>query len=306
MINKNNIMRHKSFLVSIFLSLFLLSCATETSQIQAVKPEITPDITIAQTSPNTSVKRVVALSSLSADIIAELDKTKLVGVVGSKLLQDDPRFKDIPQVSQGQNAPNLEKIVALKPDLVIGVAGFSDVPLQKLQQLGIKTLSTKVYSWESLEDLTKNLAEKIGADPQLLLNRYETFLPEKKNQKNQNLSTLVLVSRQPILAPNKNSWAGDIVSRFGAKNVAAELQGNGPIGGYVTLSAEKVLEANPDVLIVVNAETTLLDSLKKEPFWQKLKATQNNQVYVFDYYGMVNPGSIAAIEKSAQELKKIF
>jgi iron complex transport system substrate-binding protein len=117
---------------------------------------------------------------------------------------------------------------------------------------------------------------------------------------------LVLVSRQPILAPNKESWAGDIVSRFGAKNVAAELQGNSPIGGYVTLSAEKVLEANPDVLIVVNAEPTLLDSLKKEPFWQKLKATQNNQVYVFDYYGMVNPGSIAAIEKSAQELKKIF
>jgi iron complex transport system substrate-binding protein len=59
-------------------------------------------------------------------------------------------------------------------------------------------------------------------------------------------------------------------------------------------------------LIVVNAEPTLLNSLKKEPFWQQLRATQNNQVYVFDYYGMVNPGSIAAIEKSAQKLKKIF
>lgn len=295
-------MRYKSFLISLFLSLFLFSCATEITQTQVT----TQDIKTEQQSPKTSFNRVVALSSLAADIISQLDQTKLVGIVGSQLLKDDGKFKDIPRVSAEQNPPNLEKIVALKPDLVIGVAGFSNVPLQKLKQLGIETLSTKVYSWEALEELTKNIAEKISADPQPLLNRYKAFLPKKQNPENQKLSTLVLVSRQPILAPNKNSWAGDIVSRFGGKNVAAELQSNSPIGGYVTLSAEKVLEANPDVLIVVNAEPTLLNSLKKEPFWQQLRATQNNQVYVFDYYGMVNPGSIAAIEKSAQKLKKIF
>jgi iron complex transport system substrate-binding protein len=193
--------------------------------------------------------------------------------------------------------------VALKPDVVIGSAGFSDVPLQKIKQLGIQTLSTKVNSWEALEELTKTLAEKINADPKPLLNRYKNLLPDHQNQ---NISTLVLVSRQPLLTPNKNSWAGDLISRFGAKNIAAELQGNSPIGGYITLSAEKILEANPEVLIVVNAESALLDSLKKEPFWQKLQATKNNRVYVFDYYGLVNPGSLDAIEKTSQELKKIL
>jgi iron complex transport system substrate-binding protein len=298
-------MRHKSFLISLLLTVFLVSCTTETTQVAEVPSETQQNATTTPAAPETEVKRIVALSSLSADVISELDQTKLVGIVGSKLLKDDPRFKDIPQVSQGQTPPNLEKIVALKPDLVIGVAGFSDAPLKKLNDLGINTLSTKVYDWQALEDFTKNIAEKIGADPQPLLNRYKSFLPDQNNP-NKNLSTLVLVSRKPILAPNKESWAGDIVSRFGAKNVAAELQGNNPIGGYVSLSAEKVLESNPDVLIVVNAEPTLLDSLKKEPFWQKLKATQNNQVYVFDYYGMVNPGSIAAIEKTSQKLKDIF
>lgn len=91
-----------------------------------------------------------------------------------------------------------------------------------------------------------------------------------------------------------------------SENIASELQGNSPIGGYVTLYAEKFLEANPDVLIIVNAEPNLLNSLKKEPFWQKLKATKNNRVYVFDYYGLVNPGSLNAIEKACQELKKVF
>jgi iron complex transport system substrate-binding protein len=183
-------MRYKSFLISLFLSLFLFSCATEITQTQVT----TQDIKTEQQSPKTSFNRVVALSSLAADIISQLDQTKLVGIVGSQLLKDDGKFKDIPRVSAEQNPPNLEKIVALKPDLVIGVAGFSNVPLQKLKQLGIETLSTKVYSWEALEELTKNIAEKISADPQPLLNRYKAFLPKKQNPENQKLSTLVLVS----------------------------------------------------------------------------------------------------------------
>ncbi|MEA5616874.1 ABC transporter substrate-binding protein [Cronbergia sp. UHCC 0137] len=277
-----------SSILAFLLTLVLAGCTTVRTQEPHTQ------------SPVPRVQKVIALSSLSADIIAYLDQTKLVGITGSRLFKDDPKFKDIPRVSEGQGLPSLEKIVALKPDLVIGASGFSDVTLKRLEELKIRTLSTKVNSWQSLEDITKTLAEVINVDPQSLLNRYKSFLPEKLNQTN---STLVLVSRQPILTPNKNSWAGDLLTKFGIKNVAAELQGNSPIGGYVTLSAEKVLEANPDSLIVVNAESTLLDSLKKETFWQQLQATKNNRVYVFDYYGLVNPGSLNAIEKACQQLK---
>ena len=126
---------------------------------------------------------------------------------------------------------------------------FLTYQFKDFKQLGIPTFLTQVNNWESLEELTKKLAQLINADPQPLLNRYKNFLPNKPTQ---NHSTLVLVSRQPILAPNKNSWAGDLLAKFQAKNIAAELQGKSPIGGYVTLSAEKILEANPEVIIVVN------------------------------------------------------
>ncbi|TVP59922.1 MAG: ABC transporter substrate-binding protein [Nodularia sp. (in: Bacteria)] len=283
------------------LSLVLVSCNTATTQ----QPQVSATIT-AQQLPKESATRVVALSSLATDIIYQLDPTKLVGITGSKLFNDDPRFDDITRVSQGQSPPNLEKIVALKPDLVIGAEGFSTQPMQRLQQLGVSTLLTKVNNWESLEELTKQLAQLIDADPQPLLNRYQTFLPDNLTQ---SPSTLVLVSRQPILAPNRNSWAGDLLAKFQAKNLAAELQGQSPIGGYVTLSAEKILEANPEVIIVINSpqggsETAVLDSFKKEAFWQQLQATKNNRVYIFDYYGLVNPGSIETIEKACQQLQQ--
>ncbi|AFY42301.1 ABC transporter substrate-binding protein [Nostoc sp. PCC 7107] len=288
--------------LAIILSVFLNACSTATNQQpQAQTPAITATLNNQQVA-----ERVVSLSSLATDIIYQLDKTKLVGIAGNSLFKNVPGFEDIPRVSEGQTPPNLEKIVALKPDLVIGIEGFSTQVIQRLQELKIPTLLTQLKTWDSLENLTQKIGDLIGENPQALLNRYKSFLPDKQEQ---NISTLVLVSNQPILTPNKSSWAGNLLEKFQLRNVAAELQGKSPFGGYVTLSAEKVLEVNPDTIIVINppqakSNKEIIESFSKEPFWQKLKATQNNRVYIFDYYGLVNPGSINAIEKTSQQLKK--
>ena len=280
----------------LWLSLGIFACTNTTTE-QAKNTDAT---TISTSQQSQLVKRVVSLTSLSADIIYQLDSAKLVGISGSSLFKNDSRFKDIPRVSEGQATPNLEKIVALKPDLVIGAEGFSNLTTDKLKELGITTLLTKVDSWEGLQELTKTLAKIVDADSTPLLNRYQTFVPDKLTQ---NPSTLVLVSRQPILSPSKKSWAGNLLEKFQAKNLTADLQTKMSVPGYVTLSAEKVLEANPDVLIVVSPQPGLLKSFKSESFWNQLKATKNNRVYEFDYYGLVNPGSVDAIEKACQQLK---
>ena len=297
----------RRLLSAILLVLFLSGCATTTEKPTAtVTSSSQTTLTNSSQTPNSPVQRVVALSSLAADIIYQLDNTKLVGIPGSSLLRKNSAFDNITRVSEGRTAPNLEKIVALKPDLVIGAQGFSNQTTTKLEKLGIPTLLTEVDNWESLEELTKNLAQTIDADPQPLLKRYQTFLLENNSQ---DLSSLVLVSTQPILSPNKNSWAGDLLTKFQLKNVAADLQGKSPIAGYVTLSAEKILQQNPEILLVANPplakdDTELLKSFKKQPFWNKLQATQNNRVYIFDYYGLVNPGSIDAIEEACNKLKQ--
>lgn len=296
------------FCLSILLSLVTLACTPSPTQ-QATKIINTPVATSTQQKSKEPAKRVIALTSLSADIIYQLDKTKLVGIAGSSLLNNDPRFKDTTRVASGRTQPNLEKIAALKPDLVIAASGFSDQIIDRLQELKINTLQSKIDSWKSLEDLTNTLAQEIGANPQPLLERYQKLLAQSNLQVS-NTSTLVLVSRQPILTPNKNSWAGDMLNQFKVNNIAADLQGNSPISGYVPLSPEKILEANPQIIIVTNSpqsnsEQQVIDGFKKEPFWQKLQASKSNRIYVFDYHGLVNPGSIDAIEKAAQKLQEI-
>ncbi len=261
----------------------------------------------SQTSPSaptgTPGNRIVALTSLSADLVQTLDDDALMGIPGNALLRDDARFEGLPTVSEGRTEPDLEQIVALEPTLVIGAAGFHDRTLQRLADLGIATLTTEVNSWEDLRDLTESLATTVDADPQPLLERYDACLAEAPDS---GPTTLVLVSRQPLLTPNKTSWAGDFLEQFNVANVAADLQGDSPFEGYITLPEEKVLDSNPEVLLVVDAGENLLEQLKGEPFWSQLKATGQNQVHSFNYFGLVNPGSLASIEQTCTQLGILF
>ncbi|MDJ1176208.1 ABC transporter substrate-binding protein [Roseofilum capinflatum] len=284
--------------LAICLSWSLFAC----TQPQMATPEET-----ALRSPEEirteSVERVVALTSLSADILHRLDASKLVGIPGSPLLENDPRFSQIPAVSQGQTAPSLEKIIALKPDLVIGATGFHDQIAARLAELNIETYLAALESWESLEALTEAIASAINVDPQPLLSQYQTLLPPSTSP---SPATLILASTQPILSPNKNSWSGDFLNRFNFENVTANLQGNAPISGYITLSPEKILQIDPDILIVIQfGGQSPLSEFKSQGFWSELKAVKTEQVYVFDYYGLINPGTIDSIRRASEALLKL-
>ncbi len=288
----------KTIIVGVLLSLLLFACGSNS---------VTPNTQTSTSSPTSvsddrDINRIVALTSLSADIIYNLDKTKLVGISGSRILKDKPEFAKFETVSQDRTQPNLEKIIALKPDLVIGAAGFHDRILENFAKTGIKTITYETKSWNSLIEITNTLAQTIKADPQALLTRYQTFLEPKPEK---SASALILTSSQPIIAPNKNSWAGDLLSKFNLNNVAAELQGDSQFQGYINLSAEKILQINPDILIAIDTSQGVVDGLKAKPFWQELKATKNNRIYKFDYYGLINPGSIDAIENACNQLKQV-
>lgn len=297
--------------IAIFFNLLLIACTTTTENNQnAENPgessNIATQVKVNQADKPEieNAKRVVALTSLSADIIHRLDATRLVGIPGSRLLRKDQRFKELPTVSEGRAQPNLEKIVALKPDLVIGAVGFHDPTLKKLKDLGITTLSSKTNSWDALIKHTKDLAEATNTDANPLLQKYDSL---NKDIPQNSSSILVLVSSQPVLSPNKNSWTGDLLNKFNANNLTANLQGESIGQGYVTLSEEKIVQENPEILLVVDpSRVGVINQLKSKSFWNKLKAAQNEQVYVFDYHGLVNPGSIDKIEETSDRLKKIL
>ena len=289
---------------------WLTGCKSNGDRLSAATttPNLVPPPTATIPAANLTAKigkaeRVVALTSLSADIIHRLSPNKLVGITGSKLLTQNPAFSKLPRVAEGRTPPNLEKIVALKPDLVIGAAGMHDQVLAQLKSSGIPVLATKIDRWSTLASLTKTLATSVQADPAPLLKSYRGYFTPKPKK---TAATLILASDRPLLAPNSQSWAGDLLTQFGIKNVVADLQGKSQFSGYLTLSPEKVVTIDPDVIILINAPGTDIEKVKANPLLKQLKATKNNRVYVFDYYGLVNPGSVGSIERATKQLREIY
>jgi len=279
----------------------IAACSSVPPTPEASSPEAATTAPTAAESAE-SIEAIVTLTTLTSDLIHTLDGDVLVGIPGSPILRADDRFARLPVVSEGRAEPDLEAIVALEPDLVIGAEGFHDKSLARLEALGVSTLAVNVTDWDSLTTLTQDLAQQLEADPQPLLNRYAACLAQAPET---SPSAIVLVSRQPLLSPNKDSWAGDFLAQFNIQNLTADLQGESPFDGYVTVSEEQLLTTDPDVLLVVETDENLLTQLKEDPFWGQLKATQTDAVVTLDYFGLVNPGSLASIEATCDRLSQL-
>jgi len=250
------------------------------------------------------ITRVVALTSLSADLINTISKDALVGIPGSSILKKNKEFDSLPIVSSGRMPPDLEKILSLKPDLVVGAKGFHDRPLSKLNSLGISTLSTSISSLDDLDNLNKELASKLNTSTKSLEDILVSCYPKNKN-KNKNKNLIVLVSSKPMLSPNKDSWAGNLISSFKLNNLASEITNKTEFKGYVNLSPEWLIKYQPENILVIKTPGSDLSQYSSINIWKKLKAVKDNKIYTFDYYGLINAGGIKAINKACQKLSLI-
>ena len=250
-------------------------------------------------------KKIVTLTSLSADLVNSIDSKSLVGIPGSSLLKSNPSYKDIEIISSGRMPPNLEKIISLKPDLVIGANGFHDKPLSKLNELGVKTLSTKIKNLKDLENLNKEINSFLShKEAKPLSSKIENcYSSLSKTSKDKNL--IALVSTKPILSPNSKSWSGNLIKRFGLKNLTSELQSKSEFRGYVNLSQEWLLKAKPNNLIVVKTPGSNISQYESLAIWKKIPAVKKKNIFPFDYYGLINPGSLDSINKACKKLSSI-
>tara|TARA_Y100001968_G_scaffold6238_1_gene5400 strand:+ start:586 stop:1449 length:864 start_codon:yes stop_codon:yes gene_type:complete len=249
-----------------------------------------------------SIIRIVSLTSLTTDIIYHLSPESLKGRPDSSLFLKKKKFNNIPVVSKGRTPPNLELIISLKPDLVIGAKGFHDKSLKTLNEIGVKTLSTELKDWSDLESLINELKIVTNSKIDNLNDKlYNCF----QGREAKGEEVVVLVSTKPLLAPNSNSWAGSLLSRFNINNLTSKIESSGRLKGYVNLSPEWLIDKNPSKLILIEFNNDDLSKFNKLPFWKDLKAVKNNNISSFNYYGLINAGSLETINKACKKLKSI-
>jgi len=177
--------------------------------------------------------------------------------------------------------PSIEKIVSLKPDLVIGVAEANRrETADQLARLGIPLYG---LSDKSLDDVLKSIRD-LGAllDCQTEATALASSLEDRVQAVERRVAGLLeprvlfVTWYQPLITVGANSFVADVIRRAGGRSISDDLPGEWP-----RLSIEAVLARNPDIILLPKAHTYTpsLDEFRRLPGWRDLAAVKAGSVY---------------------------
>ena len=250
---------------SVLLLLMLL--VSHAAQAFQVVDDRGVSVTFAQ-----APQRIVSLlPSLTETVCALGQCARLVGV--DRYSNYPESVKNLPQVGGGLD-PNIEAIVALKPDVVL-MATSSRVG-ERLQSLGIKVVALEPKTHADV----KRVLEKIGqvlavTDAQSIWRSIDAAISAAAQSLPKSVaSTRVYFEVNPgPYGAGESSFIGETLTRLGVKNII------GPkLGPFPKLNPEFVVRANPDV--IMTAERSV-DSMAQRPGWQSLRALREHRLCVF-------------------------
>ena len=251
------------------------------------------------------IRRVIALTSLSSDLVENLNEQVLVGVPGTTLTNNDSRYFGIKRISSGRNMPNIESVISLKPDFVVGADGFHSRVLAKLKKLGVQTLALKIDSLEALYNADQMLRKYIPSTSSQD-NKLQNICPAPtrgiKNFQNHKERILILAGLSPMLSPTKSSWADSLLRRNNLVNATKDLSGKSPFEGYIRMSNERLMSIKVDKVILIKPSDES-PSLRKS-LLKFMPHVSEKEIVSMKYYGLINPGSLDSIAKACTTLRK--
>ncbi|EOD6327244.1 vitamin B12 ABC transporter substrate-binding protein BtuF [Providencia stuartii] len=174
--------------------------------------------------------------------------------------------KQLEQVSDWQGL-NVERIVALKPDLILAWRGGNPQrPLDQLAALGIPIIYFDPQSVEGVISAIEQLA-KYSPQPQIALQSVLS-MREQLNQLKQRYAqqerpkkrVFIQLGTQPLFSTGSNTIQNDIVSMCGGENIFANSAVPWP-----QVSREQVIARQPEMIVMTGTET---QETAVRQFWQ--------------------------------------
>lgn len=204
--------------------------------------------------------------------------------------------------------PNLEKILRLQPDLIIGRTACIKNPifLSKIAPVVLSNWRGGSNWREDFAFMTEVLGQQQSAK-KAWTHYYQRI--EKlngilaKQYQNKKISVIDITSGI-IHAHTKNSFSGSILSdveleRPDSQNITPDL-------GYTIFSEEELDKIDGDVLFLLvgrKDDREYIEKLQQKPLWKKLRVAQTNRVYLVKNYIWWG-GTLLAADAVLDDLEK--
>jgi len=247
-------------------------------------------------------KRIISLAPhITESLFAAGAGDKIIGVVA---------YSDYPEAAKkilrvgGYPTVDIERIVALKPDLIIAWAsGNKTKQVEKLRSLG---LTVFISEPRNLKDIASTIQRfgKLAGTSDIAEKQYDTFTEhyeslKKRYSNKEPVKVFYQIWNQPLMTISGDHLISHLIELCGGKNVFSDLKALTPI-----VSLESVIASESEVIVSGGMGKAHSDWLNEWKRWPTVPAVQNNQLYYInpDLVQRVGP----RILQGADQLCEIF
>lgn len=282
---KNNTRKYISVFCCIFL-LMLTGCSTN-KEIKEPAAVIITDTAGHKEVIREMPRRVVILTTPLAEVYHALGG-EITGIsCGPEY--DKPTYLANSEYVGLPYAINMEKVVAIKPDMVIGLNVLHNRYASILEQNNIPYLFFNFATYDDVKNTIRALALIKGnkENGERLISDLDKRMEEtiKKYPKTEKTYAAIHGTGSGISLEVKGSIVCDVADKLGFLNVFPELTMK-DIGNKPPFSLEELAMKNPDIIFLTTMarpgmeETIFANTLMTQPAWKEMKAVKNHQIYL--------------------------
>jgi iron complex transport system substrate-binding protein len=251
-----------------------------------------------------SPRRVVTLAPNITEMVFAIGRQeRLVGVT---------RFSDYPEAARqlpkvGSYVQlDLERIVALKPDLCLAIRdGNPQSVITRLEQMGIAVYAVDPRDLDSVMQTLLALGEILKAAPRA--QAIVTAMRQRVTAVTGRVATAAgrprvffQIGISPIVSVGSNTFIDELIRLAGGRNVAA-----GP-APYPRFSVEQVLALAPEVIVITSMDRMAVFQQVKDGWqrWPHLPAVQRQAIYIApsNLFDRPTPRLVDGLELLARQL----
>lgn len=229
-------------------------------------------------------QRIVSVLPSLTEMVCDLGAcARLVGV--DRYSNHPEAVRQLPRVGGGLD-PNIEAIVALRPDLVL--LATSSASADRLQALGIRVAALEPKNHADIERVLLALGQVLGvahaAQRWQALDAAVQAVARAMPARTRNVRVYFEVNNAPYAA-SEASFIGQTLAQLGVRNIVPAS-----MGPFPKINPEFVVRADPDVIMVGDATFA---GMARRPGWSALRAIRQGRVCVFtpaESDTMVRPG----------------
>ena len=217
-------------------------------------------------------QRIVSLLPSLTETVCELGQCgRLVGV--DRYSNYPASVQRLPQVGGGLD-PNMEAIVALRPDVVL--MATSSRAGERLQALGVKVVALEPKTHADVQRVMLKLGQVLEVpDAQRIWRAIDVGVSAAAQSLPpgvRNTRVYFEVNQGPYAA-SELSFIGETLTRLGVKNIVGAK-----LGPFPKLNPEFIVRANPDLIMIGQRS---VDGMAQRPGWSSIRALREQRVCIF-------------------------